>query len=212
MFTITSHDQGWGGGRAEYRGTYLGSYTWFEAGLERFDKNAERPKDTNERDPNPGPSGEPQEETANDAQKEPGESASSSSSSFVVVGRNDAQEDLPQPYLPIYSLRPIQPRLHPDREDTLDHTLNPDPGWTIQCNKTATGKWTTHKVVWSWDDNANPKTPEELSEVGRGPGTGDGSFVRNLKLGDVVTVWAKARFGGWANHVQDVKMDVYWAL
>jgi hypothetical protein len=36
VFTIKSKDQGWGGQR-EHRGTYDGSWTWFEAGLERFD-------------------------------------------------------------------------------------------------------------------------------------------------------------------------------
>ena len=35
VFTIKSRDQGWGGGANG--ATYHGSYTWFEAGLERFD-------------------------------------------------------------------------------------------------------------------------------------------------------------------------------
>lgn len=71
---------------------------------------------------------------------------------------------------------------------------------------------TTHKVVWSWTDNVNPPTAEQLTELGRGEATGDGSFIRDLKLGDVVTVWAKSRFGGWVNYVDRVKLDVYWAL
>jgi hypothetical protein len=36
VFTIRSHDQGWGGD-PQNKGTYKGSYTWFDAGLERFD-------------------------------------------------------------------------------------------------------------------------------------------------------------------------------
>jgi len=36
VFTIVSRDQGWGGSAAD-QGTYHGSWTWFEAGLERFD-------------------------------------------------------------------------------------------------------------------------------------------------------------------------------
>lgn len=224
VFTITSHDQGWGGDRPEYHGTYQGSYTWFEAGLERFDKNAERPKDSTEKDPSPGPEEqEGQQQASSSDTQEPGEPStssaasnpSSSSSSFFIVpkdvGSGDGQEDLPHPYLPVYSLRSIQPTQQPDR-DALHHTLIAAPDWTIQCNKTATREWTTHKVVWSWDDNLHPKTAEELSQMGRGQGTGTGAFVRDLKLGDVVTVWAKARFGGWANHVRDVKMDIYWAL
>lgn len=190
--------------------------------MERFDKNAERPEDTIERYPNPASeweqSQQQQEGEAGDVawQKEDsGASLLSSTSSFAVVNgaRDQAPADLPNPYLPVYALRPIQPTLATDRPNTLHHTLNPNPDWTIQCNKTATRQWTTHKVVWACDDDLNnPKTAEELRIMGRGQGTGTGAFVRNLKLGDVVTVWAKARFGGWANHVQDVRMDVYWAL
>lgn len=36
VFSLKSHDQGWGGD-PEYKGTYESSWTWFEAGLERFD-------------------------------------------------------------------------------------------------------------------------------------------------------------------------------
>ena len=37
VFTLRSHDQGWGGDSADH-GTYHGSYTWFDTGLERFDR------------------------------------------------------------------------------------------------------------------------------------------------------------------------------
>lgn len=36
VFSIRSHDQGWGGGH-DNQDTYRSSWTWFEAGLERFD-------------------------------------------------------------------------------------------------------------------------------------------------------------------------------
>jgi len=39
VFTLRSHDQGWGGDYADH-GTYHGSYTWFDVGLERFDRDA----------------------------------------------------------------------------------------------------------------------------------------------------------------------------
>ena len=35
VFTIASHDQGWGGGAASRDG-YGGSYTWFDVGKEQF--------------------------------------------------------------------------------------------------------------------------------------------------------------------------------
>lgn len=51
-----------------------------------------------------------------------------------------------------------------------------------------------------------------MKEIGRGSETGRGDFVRNLKPGDVITVWAKSRFAGWTNYVEAVKVDVYWAM
>lgn len=81
-----------------------------------------------------------------------------------------------------------------------------------------------HHVVWSYtddiiypnsddsDESIDIRVVSQLEDCGRGKATGDGEFVRNLKLGDIVTVWAKARFPGWANHVESVKVDVYWAV
>lgn len=37
VFAIESRDQGWGG-ELEHEGTYHGSWTWFEAGIERLEK------------------------------------------------------------------------------------------------------------------------------------------------------------------------------
>lgn len=108
-------------------------------------------------------------------------------------------------------MRPVYPTPEDDRA-AFHHDLHPSPNWTIQMNKTATRQPSTYKVVWSWKDDINPLTPEQLNELGRGAATGNGDFVRNLKLGDVVTVWAKARFGGWTNYVHRVNVDIYWAL
>ena len=72
----------------------------------------------------------------------------------------------------------------------------------------------THTITWSWLDDIDPKSDEadDLVLFGRGKETGDGEFVRNLKVGDVITVWAKTRFPGWVNNVYSVKVDVYWAV
>lgn len=189
VFTISSRDQGWSS-QAQDRGSYRGSWTWFEAGKERFDKNATRPKGSLEK-----------EALAEDVVKE-------------EVGSSSApgpSNEIPTPYFPVYAARSIHPALEPG-QDAFHHDLHPSPQLTIQSNKAATRQLTTHKVVWSWKDDVNPLSSEELSELGRGPETGDGDFVRNLTLGDVVTVWAKARFAGWANHIESVKVDIYWSL
>ena len=73
----------------------------------------------------------------------------------------------------------------------------------------------THSVVWRATDNIQSGSQEAavlLGAHGRGTGTGNGRFVRDLKLGDVITVWAKARFPAWVNYVESVMVDVYWAL
>lgn len=198
VFTITSHDQGWASNARLDRGTYRGSWTWFEAGLERFDSTASRPKDNNdEKDANPAP---------------PGDSASGDQT--VSSSPTTAPEaPLPNPYLPVYSLRSIYPTLQDGQDPPVfHHGLLPSPRHTIQFNKTAIRNPTTHKIVWSWNDDVSPPTAEELKTMGRGEETGAGSFVRDLKPGDAVSVWAKSRFGGWANHIDAVRVDVYWAL
>ncbi|CAN8100797.1 unnamed protein product [Discula destructiva] len=200
VFTITSHDQGWSHNARTDRGTYRGSYTWFEAGLERFDKTATCPKaDTDEKD-----AAADADETASNENSDP-------SSSAATVDRVNVE--LPDPYLPVYSLRPIYPPLAADQAaPAFHHDLTASPTHTIQYNKTAVREATTHTIAWSWDDDRNPLMGEALREIGRGEQTGTGEFVRSLKPGDVVSVWAKTRFGGWVNNVDAVKVDVYWAM
>jgi hypothetical protein len=99
--------------------------------------------------------------------------------------------------------------------EVFHHELLPDPDHQIQSNVLADDQTKEHRVVWSRTDNiksTSTQAHELLEEKGRGRGTGDGQFVRNLKLGDVVTVWARARFPGWVNHVESVQIDVYWVV
>lgn len=121
------------------------------------------------------------------------------------------KEEIPKPYFPVYAARSIQPPLEHGQQ-AFHHDLHPSPAFTIQRNKAATRASTRHKVVWSWKDSADQLNSEKLLELGRGPESGNGDFVRNLRLGDVVTVWAKARFAGWTNHIEAVDVDIYWAL
>jgi hypothetical protein len=89
-----------------------------------------------------------------------------------------------------------------------------DPTRFVQANKTATRQWQDHKVTWSYLDDVAADSPasDDLWESGRGRATGDGAFVRDLKVGDVVTLWAIARFPAWHNVIAKAKIDVYWAL
>ncbi|TGO13070.1 hypothetical protein BTUL_0077g00230 [Botrytis tulipae] len=183
VFHLRSHDQGWGGVRTD-KGTYRGSYTWFDVGLER---------------------------TYATRKEHIPESPSfrlSSSDSDTQVSTNGIKCGT-QTIFP-----DVQDNPSYDRENDANpatkypqmfvHTLNPD-NKILQRNKTATRVFEDHKITWRFNDDIHPESPEadELEAQGRGRETANGEFVRNLKIGDVVTLWAKARFPGWANTVQD---------
>ncbi|OTB17088.1 hypothetical protein K445DRAFT_316579 [Daldinia sp. EC12] len=179
VFEIESCDQGWSGHHAEH-GTYRSSFTWFEAGLERFDINNECQPDC------------PDQKTKADS--------------------NDLT-------IPTCAIRPIWPRVIEDQQagansPRYDHGLLADKNHEIQRNKHAVGEMQHHRVEWCYDDNIDPESAEAeiLNENGRGSGTGNGEFVRNLKFGDMITVWGHARFPGWVNSVKKVEVKVYWTI
>ncbi|KAK1701181.1 hypothetical protein BDP55DRAFT_625426 [Colletotrichum godetiae] len=184
VFKLRSKDQGWGGGHGD-RGSYRGSWSWFEAGLEKFDKERTCDGSCN---------------TAED---------SSDTESERAPFTNETK-------LCTCGLQSICPLVEPTADGKLaySHDLQPLENLKIQTNKTANRDFMDHEVVWSWTDDIHPESPDadRLAEIGRGKGTGTGQFVRKLKLGDVVTVWGKARFGGWANYVESVKVEIYWAV
>ena len=84
----------------------------------------------------------------------------------------------------------------------------------LQKNVCSQRRFTTHTITWSCDDSTDPESPtaDEFDLQGRGKNTGTGNFVRNLKMGDCITIWAKARFPGWVNIIEKVEIDVYWAV
>ncbi|KAK4236019.1 hypothetical protein C8A03DRAFT_17285 [Achaetomium macrosporum] len=180
VFTIRSHDQGWGGDYHQ-RHTYNDSWTWFEVGLERWCRTR------------PGSPG--------------------------AAGQQQAIQQHSRPSLQLEDLCTVLPEVewNGEAEDyVFNHPLFPREDLKIQCNRVADGDSRTHRIIWSYTDDVDPERDVEaaarLNEQGRGSATGNGRFVRELKLGDVVTVWAKARFRGWANHVESVKLDVYYAI
>lgn len=184
VFTIRSHDQGWGGDHADH-GSYRSSWTWFDAGLEKFDADVF------------GTDGKPEEEVVFDVNR--------LGSVWPEAVQASATANRPDPR-------------NPSKQNwryIFQHKLLPDPAHMIQANILAKRDYTIHKVEWRWTDDIEPESPEaedELSASGRGKATGNGEFVRSLTLGDVVTVWGRARFPAWANHVHSVQIDVYWAV
>lgn len=178
VFTIRSRDQGWGG-ETQNHNTYRGSWTWFEAGLERIDAR--------------GDCGEhcPDHQQALD------------------------QDPSGHPHIPICALRPIRPVVTGEDQYRTNFNFELQPAEDkVQCNQTAHSAYITHVVEWRATDDIDPSSAEadKLEEIGRGRASGTGEFVRNLKLGDVVTLWAKTRFQGWVNNVESATVDVYWAI
>ncbi|KAI1140940.1 hypothetical protein F5Y05DRAFT_375634 [Hypoxylon sp. FL0543] len=179
VFDIVSRDQGWSGDHQNH-GTYRGSFTWFDAGLERFDKDNE--------------------------------------CSPECPDRRNSDNSTATTDIPTCAIRPVWPRVVPNEGGApgmrYHHELLPDPDHLIQRNKHAEKSFQHHHIEWSWDDDISPDSPaaETLDEAGRGKGTGNGEFVRSLRYGDIITVWACSRFPGWSNNVQRCEIKVYWAF
>jgi hypothetical protein len=95
-----------------------------------------------------------------------------------------------------------------------DHQLLPTADHKIRCNRVAEHDWQHHHIEWCWTDAIDPDSSagQELEANGRGSATGNGSFLKSLKVGDMVTVWGRARFPAWVNKIQKVEVKVYWAL
>ncbi|KAK4649063.1 uncharacterized protein QC761_115700 [Podospora bellae-mahoneyi] len=191
VFIIRSKDQGWGG---EYhnQNTYNGSWTWFEAGLERWCKG---------QIPDPP---QPCESHEDPVQK--------------PVRDDDDNDDDKQPSMNLEDLATVIPEVVVDpqsNEFKFNHPLLPRENVKIQCNKLTKREYITHVVEWNHDDDVDPEdevAAKKLHDVGRGEQTGNGEFVRNMRIGDVVTVWGKTRFGGWINNISSVKVEVYWSV
>lgn len=186
VFTTKSKDQGWGGDRGRDH-IYFGSYSWFDVGLERFEAT----------------------DMAECIAESPLESFVEKFHLSSTGGPSISCD-----------LRPIQPAVIKDLSNLsnsslwrFDHPFLPPPT-KLQSNITAGKEVKKHVIKWAFDDCIDPDAAEgeALERQGRGRESGTGAYVRGLKLGDIVTVWARARFPGWMNAVEEVKIDVYWAV
>ena len=102
-------------------------------------------------------------------------------------------------------LHPIRPRVIEERESyKYDRPFEPTSD-RLQSNRTGTREVKEHIITWAHDDFIDPLSSEgdQLEREGRGRYTGDGNFVRNLQIGDIITIWARARFPGWTNEVKE---------
>jgi len=109
------------------------------------------------------------------------------------------------------TLRTIIPKV--EVENQTPYQLGPSDKHIVR-NRTAHKELQKRSITWSCTDDISPDGSEALTleNEGRGKASANGEFVRNLKVGDVITVWSRARFRGWANHMEYCKIDVYWAI
>ncbi|ETS04719.1 hypothetical protein M419DRAFT_73431 [Trichoderma reesei RUT C-30] len=121
--------------------------------------------------------------------------------------------------LPLCKLRTIEPEIvtvtSDDGQSDNQYAKTPYQGpREIQRNKMADGNFQTYVTTWTCWDVYAPDSEEarRKMEEGKGRMNGDGSFVRSLGLGDVVTVWGRALYAGWVNVVESVEIEIYWAL
>lgn len=200
VFHIKSHDQGWGGGHGD-KGTYRGSFTWFDVGRERvkavdMDTFPLVPEDS--------------------AYTELRNRLNTSHFEQRIGGENERQHLR----WDVEAVDPLfrSPRDGESMDDYMrnakqDHPFLPHDK-SIQKNLTAVRETQEYEIVWRWNDDIDPNSQdaEALEGVGRGKATSNGEFVRGLELGDIVTVWARARFPGWSNNIEEARMDIYWAV
>ncbi|KAL2814791.1 hypothetical protein BJX63DRAFT_191514 [Aspergillus granulosus] len=113
----------------------------------------------------------------------------------------------------------IQKKMNP--EDRRPQHFGPDNPLllprqnTLQRNRTKVQRPQRHNVVWHYLDNIAMESPEaeELERNnGRGRDTFAGKQVRELEPGDSIIVWARARFPGWLNYVNELSVRVFWVL
>ncbi|WEW61874.1 hypothetical protein PRK78_007371 [Emydomyces testavorans] len=179
-FTVTSHDQGWGGSQP---GSYDGSWTWFDA----YTIPAFHPTTTVATTTNTDDSDDSKQQQQQQHHYEPAE----------LVAQYQK-----------YYHEQHQPRF------TTEANFLPSEH-KLCCNKVATGDPHTHRVVWHYLDDVEPESAE-ASEVelaqGRGRATLNGRMVREMGVGDEVCVWARARFPGWVNYVDELSVRVFWAV
>jgi hypothetical protein len=85
---------------------------------------------------------------------------------------------------------------------------------TLQKNIVAEEQTTHHTITWTDLDDVKEGSPEAIAAQNRGQGwkSYDGSFVRDLQVGDCITLWMRARFPGWSNNAVKAKITVFWAV
>ncbi|KAL4902532.1 hypothetical protein BDW74DRAFT_60307 [Aspergillus multicolor] len=88
-------------------------------------------------------------------------------------------------------------------------------GNALQRNRARMSRAKRHIISWHYLDDIASDSPEAGDiehDTGRGRDTLDGKQVREMEIGDSIVIWARARFPGWVNYVNEVSVRVFWAI
>lgn len=73
------------------------------------------------------------------------------------------------------------------------------PAWFVQRNRVARAEFARYHVEWSTDGAVLP------------PGSGAGAgFLEALRPGDVVALWMRAMYPGWANFLRAATVKILY--
>jgi hypothetical protein len=188
VFQIWSHDQGTSSYRAHW-GTYENVHSWIEAGVDHV-------RATNDVEGTELPARMlwiPKDisfyRTPGDSEDIPGENNDSDADSMGVSRSGESQEVL--------------------------FRIDPDAQLGLQRNVHADRDTYHHTITWYYSDGTadDPRPPMIGDEAEpEGANLQGGGFVRDLRVGDCVTIWAKAQYPNWANTIERAQIDVYWAI
>ena len=240
VFRLRSHDQGYSSESSDTRGTYQASHTWFDTEIDQEfgpaanDEPLSRiPWDlSSTRFLNARPRHSHSKENFGSDKRarlsakiahnwvawhqktEPfhADDYDNKGELPTAAGEDQQQQQQQQQQHQQTSNNPEHPEVPLPR--LFSHTYLQNHKYEVQYNVQAQSASTEHTVEWRYTDNISEDSPEAeaLALAGRGKATGDGRFIRCLELGDCVSLWAKARYPNWANHVETATVEVYFAI
>lgn len=102
----------------------------------------------------------------------------------------------------------VRPRLA-----RLRQTLVPGPqgsaSWGVQRNRVARSDFTRYQIEWGTTPAGDGDQDQGGYVVADGHYVGEG-FVGALQPGDVIALWVRAQYPGWANHVREASVKVLY--
>ncbi|RDB16593.1 hypothetical protein Hypma_002824 [Hypsizygus marmoreus] len=89
----------------------------------------------------------------------------------------------------------------------IENPLEPTKRWHLQTNIQVSSVRKSHVVEWT-DGDIIDDAETDAKAHGRGTGRG---FIHSLAPGCGVAVVARAQYPGWTNHVESVKVEIFYS-